>query len=357
MNIDFNTLNNIFIALPSAIIIFNKEFIIQHCNDAFLKLSGLTRDKVIRHHIFQVLYMDQKAIKAFNKAVDDIINNKESETMELESSRKVIGYNLFRITIKDENYFGMIMKNITDQKELQWEMLLSEKLSGLDALASGMAHEINNPLYGIVGMAEAILDFDDMEMVKEYASDIINLGEKIAEIVKDLSKFAHLQRKRKVQTVDMNRNINYALKFISHVEFFESVEVVTKYKENMSPVLIKPSDLLQIVLNLINRSISALMKKKEDGRRILIETSQEGDNAILIVEDNGVEIQKEQKELIFHPFFIPTRELWKKIGLGLYVVYRLVRDYNGKINFESSAENGTKFIISLPIISKNDDLA
>ena len=100
-----------------------------------------------------------------------------------------------------------IGKDISEQKMLQFKLLQSEKLAGIGTLASGIAHEINNPLAGILGMAEAIRDESDMETIKSYTDDIIQYSVNASIIVKELSSYSRTANNETTSTVDIARSL------------------------------------------------------------------------------------------------------------------------------------------------------
>src|SRR4030067_2494794 len=120
-----------------------------------------------------------------------------------------------------------IGKDISEQKMLQFKLIQSEKLAGIGPLATGIAHEINNPLAGILGMAEAIRDEDDMGLIKSYTNDIIQYSENAREIVRELSNYSRSAHNVGEAKVDIAEVIENSLKMARHSAAFRDIKIVS----------------------------------------------------------------------------------------------------------------------------------
>src|SRR4030066_595409 len=141
-------------------------------------------------------------------------------------------------------------KEISEQKMLQLKLIQSEKLAGIGTLASGIAHEINNPLAGILGMAEAIRDEDDTGIIKSYATEIIRYSTDAGKIVKELSAYSRSAHNEAQSTVDLSVVIEDSLKLVKHAVPLTSIEVVHNLKKD-SLLFANANELQQVFVNLI----------------------------------------------------------------------------------------------------------
>lgn len=233
-------------------------------------------------------------------------------------------------------------KDITEQKMLQFKLLQSEKLAGIGTLASGIAHEINNPLAGVLGMAEAILDEDDIELIKSHADDIIKYTENASNIVKELSSYSRSTSNTGNSTVDLSSVIKDSLKMAKHSESFKSIELVTDLQKDCS-IIANSGEMQQIFVNLIVNAMHAI----EGKGTLTLRCRNEGTFIRSEVTDTGCGISEENFSQIFDPFFT-TKPVDKGTGLGLYVVYKILTKYKGSIEVKSTVGQGTTFILKFP---------
>ena len=237
-----------------------------------------------------------------------------------------------------------IGKDISEQKMLQLKLIQSEKLAGIGTLASGIAHEINNPLAGILGMAEAIRDEDDTGIIKSYANDIIRYSTDAGKIVKELSAYSRSAHNEAQSTVDLSVVIEDSLKLVKHAVPLTSIEVVHNLKKD-SLLFANANELQQVFVNLIINAIHAI----NDGGRLIINCLREGKFVKATVSDTGHGISREHISRIYDPFFT-TKPPGKGTGLGLYIVYRIVTRYGGSVDVESTEGEGTTFTLKFPAV-------
>ena len=237
-----------------------------------------------------------------------------------------------------------IGKDISEQKMLQLKLIQSEKLAGIGTLASGIAHEINNPLAGILGMAEAIRDEDDTGIIKSYANDIIRYSTDAGKIVKELSAYSRSAHNEAQSTVDLSVVIEDSLKLVKHAVPLTSIEEVHNLKKD-SLLFANANELQQVFVNLIINAIHAI----NDGGRLIINCLREGKFVKATVSDTGHGISREHISRIYDPFFT-TKPPGKGTGLGLYIVYRIVTRYGGSVDVESTEGEGTTFTLKFPAV-------
>ncbi len=289
----------------------------------------------------------------------DIIKNREvleqdfwvakNREVELKSkSGKPVHINLTLSALMNEK--GQIIgtvgvgKDISEQKMLRFKLLQSEKLAGIGILASGIAHEINNPLSGILGMAEAIRDEHDAELGRSYAKDIIKYALDASNIVKELSSYSRHARDESKSTVDLSAIIEYSLKMARHSVSLLSIDVVSDLQSTCH-IFANEGEIRQVFVNLMVNAIHAM---KEHGM-LTLKCRKEGELVICSVGDTGCGISKENLNYIFDPFFT-TKPVGQGTGLGLYVVYRIITKYDGTIDIDSTVGVGTTVTLKFPAI-------
>ena len=248
------------------------------------------------------------------------------------------------IELRDKNQ--ALESALTEARELQGELIQSEKLAGIGTLAAGIAHEISSPLFGAMGLAEAILDEQDQQLVKEYATDIVEYCRGIRDIVVELSSF--IRRPEEFQSaVNVGQVAEDALRLVQrsapvdHVEFHVQVDGEPK-------VVARVNEVQQVFVNLIKNAAEAVREAHSDnGGKVDVHVGIEGDNVWAEVSDNGIGIPSDKLSVVFDPFYT-TKPPGKGTGLGLNVVWRIVTKYRGTVTVDSQVGRGTRIRFKLP---------
>ncbi len=237
-----------------------------------------------------------------------------------------------------------------ERKILEQKAQLSSRLASIGELASGVAHEINNPLTGVIGYTQFLLDRKDTPDNVKDDLNIINEGaHRVAGIVKRLLAFAR-QTKPARTAVDINSLINDVLQMRAYHLQANNITVDTALDSALPTTIADAGQLQQVFLNLIVNAETE-MKLAHNKGKLLIST-QKSDNTIHVsFKDNGPGIPEENLEKIFDPFFT-TREVGEGAGLGLSVCYGIVKEHNGRIWVESKPRQGATFNVELPIVTK-----
>jgi PAS domain S-box-containing protein len=255
---------------------------------------------------------------------------------------------IFSYPILDEkgNLVSVIeyMKDITKEQRLQEQLIQSEKLAGIGILASGVAHEINNPLSGIMGMAEVALEEEDPSKKRSYLTDIISCSERISEIVRGLRSYSRAAKKGELSLVDLNEVLEESLKMVRLAIKPASAEVTKKFQP-IEKIQANTGEIQQVFTNLITNAFQAMDGK---GGELVLSTRSLKDSVEVKVSDHGVGIPQKYLNQIFDPFFT-TKNPGEGTGLGLNIVYRIVTKYEGTIDVESKEQVGTTFTIKFPI--------
>jgi PAS domain S-box-containing protein len=235
------------------------------------------------------------------------------------------------------------MKDITEEQRLQEQLIQSEKLAGIGILASGVTHEINNPLSGIIGMAEIALEEDDLSKNKDYLRDIMNCAQRIAEIVKGLKSYSRAAKKEDLSPVDLNEVLEESLKMVRLAIKPGSSEVVKRF-EPIEKIRANTGEIQQVFTNLITNAFQAM---DGGGGKLILTTRSLKEAVEAKVTDSGNGIPQKYINQIFDPFFT-TKKPGEGTGLGLNIVYRIVTKYEGTIDVESKEQVGTTFTVKFP---------
>jgi PAS domain S-box-containing protein len=256
--------------------------------------------------------------------------------------------------------FRGVIRDITKQKnaeeerkQLEQKAQLSSRLASVGELASGVAHEINNPLTGVIGYAHLLLARKDISRDVRRDLEIINEGsQRVAGIVKKLLAFAR-QTKPEQRYVNINELIRNTLDLRAYELAASNIKVTLQLVRDMPMTIADPGQLQQVFLNLIINAETE-MKIARDGGRLTIKTDRINNTIRITFKDTGPGIAKENLETIFDPFFT-TREVGQGTGLGLSVCHGIVTEHNGKIWAESEPGKGATFIVELPLATEEEE--
>ena len=234
---------------------------------------------------------------------------------------------------------------VAEMKALQREIIQSEKLAGIGTLAAGMAHEVSSPLFGIMGLAEAIVDEQDVSLAQTYAREIVDYSKSIKEIVQELSGYARVPSVDMYGPVDVGNSLSDAARLVCRTNQIEP-EAIRLEVDGPLRVAVNPNELQQIFVNLLKNAVEAVIEAHGSAIAggVVARAVQATDNVEIRISDAGHGIPADQQKLVFDPFFT-TKEPGQGTGLGLNVVYRIVTKYNGQIWLDESSDVGAAFTV------------
>jgi two-component system NtrC family sensor kinase len=248
----------------------------------------------------------------------------------------------------------ILWQDRTDERQLESSLLQAGKLAAIGQLAAGVAHEINNPLTAINANAEMLKMFIPPEDENYEAVDLIaRAGDRATKVVRGLLDFAR-QEQYRFTTANINTSIQQALDLVSYQLQTANIEVIETYADDLPEIIASWEHLKSVWLNLIVNARDAVETRAEN-RQIEITTSLADENYCIqvLIRDNGKGMSVAEVEHIFEPFYT-TKDPGKGTGLGLATSHRIIEQHDGDINVVSTLEEGTSFIIRLPV--KQEDL-
>ena len=232
---------------------------------------------------------------------------------------------------------------------MQNTLMQSQRLASLGKLAAGIAHEINNPLGGILVLSSLVLeDLEKEDPHRENLNEVIKQTMRCRDIVKGLLQFSR-QEEGKTEYVNVNEVLNSTLSLIEKQAMFHDIDVQKNLEERLPSILGDPSQLQQVFINIILNAVQAM---NEVGK-LTIDTYHDKKNDMVIIDisDNGCGIPEEELDKIFDPFFT-TKEVGEGTGLGLAIAYGIVTKYQGRMSVKSKVEEGTTFTMKIPVVDK-----
>jgi len=231
-------------------------------------------------------------------------------------------------------------------KEAQAQLLESQKLAAIGQLGAGVAHEINNPLTGILGQAQLLLERKG-QADPEAASlrRIEDLARRSREITQNLLRFSQQRAEPDFQRLELNGVVREALTLAEGQIRDAGVSMEVSLGEDVPPVRGDAGHLSQVLLHLLSNARAACAGRQ--GARITVSTSAVEGQACLEVKDTGKGIPPDVLPRIFEPFFT-TKEVWSNVGLGLSVSFRIVSEHGGRFRVDSRPGEGSTFRVLLP---------
>jgi len=221
----------------------------------------------------------------------------------------------------------------------------SEKMASLGQLAAGVAHEINNPLTGILLYANILMEAMNREDPRQQdLNNIIEDARRCAEIVKNLLTYSR-QAGSKAEVLHINTLLEYSLNLIRDQKLFMNIDIVKDLPDEMMLVKADKNQMTQVIINLVMNALDAMDKKGTLTFRTYRDKAAQ--KVYLEVSDTGCGISRENLSRIFDPFFT-TKEPGKGTGLGLSTVYGIIKENEGNISVKETSDKGTTFLVELP---------
>jgi two-component system, NtrC family, sensor kinase len=275
----------------------------------------------------------------------------------IEMSRKLENGDLAaRVNIKAPGEMGLLCMSINQmadavcEREAQLKIATnsqlrqSEKLASIGRLAAGIAHEINNPLTGVLTFSHLLRKKSTDEQDRQDLDLIVRETTRVREIVRGLLDFARGTPSTK-EPMEINEVIRQTLRLVGSHSEFKGVNIQDDLAEGLPAINGDRNQLQQVILNICMNGCEAMPK----GGSLLVATSLAGDEVVIAITDTGCGIPQGELERIFDPFYT-TKPAGKGTGLGLSVSYGIVQQHEGRIEVESRVGDGTTFRVFLPVV-------
>jgi len=317
-------------------------------NHAAENISGYKREELVGQWFAPMLPDDDlpKALGHFQQALAGETGLFESQFYRKDGETRIISIT-YSTPQKDEEVLCLI-RDVTDQKMLQEQLIQSEKMSAIGQLVSGVAHELNNPLAGISAFAQLLLAEKRFPPDQRTAAETIySEARRASRIVQNLLTFARQHKAEKVQT-SINQVLDDTLELRGYELRVRGIDVRREYDESLPDTMADAHQLQQVFLNLITNAEQAMEQRDGHHHRLTVRTRRNADTIRIEVEDTGAGIPANLVERIFNPFFT-TKPTGSGTGLGLSISLGIVREHEGRIWAENPPSGGARFIVEIPI--------
>jgi PAS domain S-box-containing protein len=324
-----------------------------YANKAILNIFGFQSIDELKNTPMKELYTSEsyaeyKARKKLRATGDSdpseyeiSIVRKDGEVRRLSVSRKEVVWS-------GETRFQSVYQDITEQRRMEEQLMVTDRLASIGELASGIAHEINNPLTGIIGLSEMVLDTGVPDDIKEDLQTVHSEAQRTAKIVQNLLVFARKHPLEK-QLTNVNDIIAKVLELRAYEQKVNNIEVVTHLAKDLPEINGNYFQLQQVFINIIINA-EFFMSEAHGRGTLTIRTRRIGDVVRVSFTNDGKGIDKKVLPHIFDPFFT-TKDVGKGTGLGLSICHGIVVEHGGKIYAKSEDGKETTFTIELPVKS------
>jgi signal transduction histidine kinase len=331
----------------------NENQVVILCNKRFQEMWRVPKnlletgqyDLLFRHILSQTrdsLSYEKQALKQ----IDDKLH-KERFEIHMQDGRV---FDTFSSPLIDKKgvFRGRIwyFRDVTDRKEMEQRLIMADRLASIGELVSGIAHELNNPLTGVIGYSQLLMEKEIDKTIKDDLVVISSEAERAARIIKNLLTFAR-KHSPVMQLSQINNIIEDVLTLRSYEHKVNNIEIIKNLKTDLPEIMADYFQIQQVFLNIVINAEYFMIQAHHRGRLII--TTEEMNAVVRITfSDDGPGIPAENLRSIFDPFFT-TKEVGKGTGLGLSICHGIVTEHGGRIYSLSEYGNGASFVIELPM--------
>ena len=353
--------NNIFSAMQDPALVVSEEGVILDVNPATAIAAKRRRKDIVGKGVCEILHGGRSPGAIC--PLEAILLDKKNRVFETEL-RGLQGN--YMMTISPLKEFAgktgvalLLARDLTEEQLMKAEALRSAQLASVGELAAGVAHEINNPINGIINYAQILKDSSlQKEEAERFLDRIIKEGKRIAGITKNLLDFSR-KREEEPEPVDVINLIKHCIELVQHQYTIDGITIEQQHPGDLPNIICNPQQIQQVFLNIFSNARYALNERqaKGDQKTKLLQihahaTRIDRKNYVeLAITDNGTGIEHEIIDRVMDPFF-STKTSGEGTGLGLSISHSLVQDNNGLFRIQSELGSYTTLLIDLPTINQ-----
>ncbi|NOR25535.1 MAG: PAS domain-containing protein [Desulforhopalus sp.] len=350
--------NELFQAIQAPVLVVTPEGVILDANNAALKAAKKEQSEILGQGICKIIHGGSSPhIKC---PLEEFLLTCSARVEETTLPGLAGEYLLTISPVKDKDgtvrKILLVARELTSAEMRKADSLRTAQMAAIGELAAGVAHEVNNPITGIINFAQLLLDDSEKNSLQaELLGRIVNEGERIALITKNLLSFAR-ETETGNEPIDLLQVIRDSLSLVKHQCKKDGIKIQTDYPEDPCQISGNFTQLQQVILNLISNARFALNERYPNtspDKKIEISCGsfiKEKNKTIIqiCIKDSGTGIPQGILKRLFEPFFT-TKPSGKGTGLGLSISYGIVQDHGGTIKVDSIMHKYTKMIIELPL--------
>ncbi len=358
--------------------------------------EGVSDSIVVTNTDFEILYANKEAENLFGYTLKELEGN-SPDILNAEPETEKIQQKLYKTIERGETFLGQslnkrkdgskfhceykvmplknvknevyayvgIQRDISERKHTEEHLLQTQKMESIGSLAGGIAHDFNNILFPIIGLSEILLeDLPSDSLEYGNVQEILRAGKRGKDLIKQILSFSR-QTEHKMIPVRVQKVLKEALK-LSRSSIPSDIAIASNIQIDCGLVLADPTQVHQIAMNLITNAYHAV---EQTGGKISIQLKETeikrdnpasaslkpGKHAVFSISDTGCGIEPALKDKVFDPYFT-TKHQDKGTGLGLAMVFGIVKEHKGHIDFSSEVDTGTTFTVYLPLMEKTSEI-
>ena len=320
-------------------------------NDAGERISGYPREELIGKFFGPLLPLSElpRAVLEFRRALSGSPGQFESVVVRKDGERRHITIT-YSCPQRSREVLCLI-RDATDEKQLQQQLVQSEKMAAIGQLVSGVAHELNNPLASISAFAQLMISDGNLAPDDRHAADVIgNEAKRAARIVHNLLTFAR-QHKAEKTYADLNQVVENTLELRGYDLSVRGIQLERMYADPAPSTMVDAYQLQQVILNLVTNAEQAMTSLGRGRQRLTVRTRNDVDTVRIEIEDSGPGIPADSLERVFNPFYT-TKPVGQGTGLGLSISLGIISEHGGRIWAENVPTGGARFCIDLPRVAR-----
>jgi sensor domain CHASE-containing protein len=337
-------IDRILAKIPNAVLVIDKAKNIRLTNAAFKSMFDLGDINLDGESMSRISALNDLTTEAAWYFAGQSAEFRTELQYKGDGLRKTLTVSMTRM--QGEELFLIIFTDITMEMDRQDKLYLTDRLASVGEMASGIAHELNNPLSSILGLSELLADEGLPDSIKEDVVTINGEAKRAAVVVKNMLSFARKHASSK-QAVQMNQVIDDVLKLRSYHWRTNNITVECNFDPALPNVMADYFQMQQVFLNIILNAEQSMEDAHGKGT-LIISTARVGNTVKLTFTDDGQGIARQNLGRIFDPFFT-TKEVGRGTGLGLSICYGIVTSHAGRIYAQSEVGKGATFIVELPV--------
>ena len=334
---------------PDIILTTDNKGCITEFNHGAEKLTGFSRGEVLGRPCGTLLNESGSERLVERIRAEGGIYNYSCSFGKKDGSELSLEFNMAALEDEGAESRGTVWigRDVTALKSTQLQLLQAKKLSTIGEVISGVAHELNNPLSGVLGYSQLLLARHSGGSMTRGLERIHESAIRCQKIVKNLLSFARAHKPER-KYLGVNGILLKTLELRKYQLQANDVEVACELDPELPCTMLDFHQMQQVFLNLVNNADHAMATVRDRPGRLLVRTALEGGKIQVEIQDNGGGMDQETLERVFDPFFT-TKEQGRGTGLGLSVSYGIVKEHGGRVFARSCKGKGTSFFIELPV--------
>lgn len=338
---------------PDLIVTTDTRGRITEFNRGAARLTGRTREQMVGRPCEALLGADGSTwideVRNRGRITDHAISLTKADGSELN-----LELNMAALTDRDGDVYGTVWvgRDVTELRSAQLQLMQAKKLSSIGEVISGVAHELNNPLSGVLGFSQLLMARHGEGPMARELDRIHSSALRCQKIVKNLLSFSRVHKPER-KYLGLNGIVEKTLDLRKYQLDVNNIELIRDLESNLPKTMLDFHQIQQVLVNLLNNAQQAIQSARPERGLLQVRTWHQGDTVMFQISDNGEGMDPETLERVFDPFFT-TKDQGQGTGLGLSVSYGIIKEHGGKIYAQGRRGEGSTFLIELPVYKEID---